>query len=159
MRSIPLVVFLDVTGRFAPLRQLGREKQKQPKWFSNKMETLKIKKNIAHPYRKKRLLFKLKSCFVNKRQFYKLLNDLSGKVNSSKVTVLETVANSISQPNAGFQISQHLNAQKVPEIPRRQKSMVLFKDTKEKVVKGNWDNKSSSGEDLVYNLLVKVSGP
>ena len=49
-----------------------------------------------------------KQCFAakilllgNKRQVYKFLNDLSGKVmNSSKVPVLETVANTINQPNA-----------------------------------------------------------
>ena len=43
-------VFLDVTDRFAPLIQLGRDKQKQPKWFSNKLKNLKSKKNIAHRY-------------------------------------------------------------------------------------------------------------
>ena len=46
-------------------------------------------------------LNKFKSCLGNKRQVYKLINVLSAKVmNSSKVPVQETVANSISQPNA-----------------------------------------------------------
>ena len=68
-------------------------------------------------------------------------------MNSSKVPVLETVANSISQPNdqdnaiafnkyfanVGFEISKHLGAENEPEVPRRQQSMFLFKVTKEEV--------------------------
>ena len=195
-------VFLNVTDRFALLLQLGGEKRKQPKWFSNKLKNLKSKNNIAHRYWKgsndnswlekfKRLrssyekqcsaakdhfyLNKFKSCLGNKRQVYKLINDSSGKVmNKSKVPVLETVANSISQPkdqdnaiafnnyfaNVGFEISKHLGAENEPEFPRRQQSMFLFKFTNEdaKLVISNLDNKSSSGEDFV-NLLVKMSAP
>ena len=121
-------------------------------------------------------LNKFKSSVCNKRPVYKVINDLSGKVrNSSKVPVLETVANSTSQPNdqdnaiafnnyfanVGFEISKHLVAENEPEVPRRQQSMFLFKVTKEevKVVISNLDNKPSSGEDFVNAHLVKMSAP
>ena len=121
-------------------------------------------------------LNKFKSCLGNKRQVYKLINDLNGKVLSSfKVPVPETVENSNSQPNdqdneivfnsyfanVGFEISKHRGAENEPEVPRRQRSMFLFKVTKEEVkfVISNLDNKSSSGEDFVNNYLVKMSAP
>ena len=44
---ITLVVFIGVTVKLAPLRQLGRAKQKQPEWFSNKLKNLKNDKNFA----------------------------------------------------------------------------------------------------------------
>ena len=63
---------------------------------------------------------------------------MSGKVmNSSKVPVLETVANSISQPNdqdnaiafnnyfdkLGFEINKHLSAENEPKVLRREQSI------------------------------------
>ena len=65
-------------------------------------------------------------------------------MNSSKVPVLETVTNSISQPNdqdnaiafnnyfanVGFEISKQVGAENEPEVPSQQ-SMFLFKVTKE----------------------------
>ena len=39
-------VFLDVTDRFASLIQLGGEKQKLPKWFSNKQKISKIRRTL-----------------------------------------------------------------------------------------------------------------
>ena len=118
----------------------------------------------------------LKSRLGIERQVYKLLNDLSGKViNSFKVPVPENMANSINQPidvddaiafnnyfaNAGFEISRHPPAENEPEVPIRQQSMFPFKVSREevKVVISNLDNKSSSGEDFVNNLLVKMSAP
>ena len=94
-------------------------------------------------------------------------------INRFKVPVPETMANSISQPidednaiafnkyfaNAGFEISKHPLAENEPEVPLRQQLMFPFKVSKEevKVVISNLDNKSSTGEDFVNNLLVKMS--
>ena len=85
------------------------------------------------------------------------------------------MASSISQPNAqdsakAFQnnfanveieISKHLDAENEPEVPRRQQSMFFFKVTLEEVqvVISNLDNKSSSGEDFVNKLLLKMPAP
>ena len=99
-------LFLEITNKYAPLKCLDDKKSKVPKWFTNTLKNLRLKKNKAHRSMKqnphsneaakkfkvlrdkfgksvkkaKKDFYKQKfeSCIGDSRQTYKLLNDIKG---------------------------------------------------------------------------------
>ena len=63
--------------------------------------------------------------------------------------------------NIGSEISKHLNRDFVCLVPKAQQSMFLFQAKEREVAEiiNNLENKFSSGDDDISNVLVKVSAP
>ena len=40
--------YLEITNKYAPLKCLADKKSKVPKWFTNTLKNLRLKKNKAH---------------------------------------------------------------------------------------------------------------
>ena len=112
----------------------------------------------------------------DKRQIDNMLNELTGKKNESKkIPILESCSNNIENPslwdnaavfnkffaNIGSEISEHLNGEFVCLVPKVQQSMFLFQAKEREVAEiiSNLENKFSSGDDDISNVLVKVSSP
>ena len=112
----------------------------------------------------------------DKRQIYNMLNELTGKKNESKkIPILESCRNNVENPslrdnaavfnkffaNIGSEISKHLNGEFVCLVPKAQQSMFLFQAKEREVAEiiNNLENKFSSGDDDISNVLVKVSAP
>ena len=63
--------------------------------------------------------------------------------------------------NIGSEISKHLNGESVGLVPKVQQSMFLFQAKEREVAEiiNNLENKFSSGDDDISNVLVKISSP
>ena len=63
--------------------------------------------------------------------------------------------------NIGSEIRKHLNGEFVCLVPKVQQSMLLFQAKEREVAEiiSNLENKFSSGDDDIRNVLVKVSSP
>ena len=113
---------------------------------------------------------KFYSCIGDSRQTFKLLNYISGKhLNPSIVPALDScIENSATEIAETFnkyfttiaqEVSKTIEPTNLPKLPKVEKSMFLY-DVSESEIKSiidNLDNKSSSGDDLISNLIIKAS--
>ena len=112
----------------------------------------------------------------DKRQIYNMLNELTGKKNESKkyqysshaaitlkILLCGLMLRSLIKffANIGSEISEHLNGEFVCLVHKVQQSMFLFQAKEREVAEiiSNLENKFSSGDDDISNVLVKVSSP
>ena len=119
---------------------------------------------------------KSQACQTDSRRTYKLLNDINGKSKTfNDPPLLNTCRQNYKLPsiknnadvfnkffaNVGEGLSNHLTAAHDVDIPNCVHSMFFFPTTKREVesVYRSLQNKSSSGDDLVCNSIVKASMP
>ena len=103
------------------------------------------------------------------------MSSLVKKNESKKIPILESCRNNVENPSLrdnaavfnkffasiGSEISKHLNGEFVCLVPKAQQSMFLFQAKEREVAEiiNNLENKFSSGDDDISNVLVKVSAP
>ena len=119
---------------------------------------------------------KFTACIGDSRQTYKLLNDLSGKnTKDGSVPVLESCLQHKEAPSTfdiaerfnnffsaiGTELKKNLDYLPLPSLNQAEQSVFLYPVTECEVQKiiDNLDNKSSSGDDNINNILVKLSAP
>ena len=126
--------------------------------------------------KKKYYIKKFTACIGDSRQTYKLLNDLSGKnTKDASVPVLESCLQHKEAPSTfdiaerfnnffsaiGTELKKNLDYLPLPSLNQAEQSVFLYPVTECEVQKiiDNLDNKSSSGDDNINNILVKLSAP
>ena len=188
--------FTRVLNQFAPLISASNAaKSNSPIWLNNRLKNLRSKKNQVHRHWKKtrdqtsfnkfhklRSTFeaelkkskkhfyteKFKYCIGDSRQVYKLLNDIKGSNNSTKVAALNKctdsseIAHKFNEYFTGIanELRKSLpNAPCSTELETVQHSMFLRKVSMAEVLEIliSFENKSSSGDDNVNMIIVKKS--
>ena len=167
------------------LKSLRNKRNKAHKnWKTNphNSDYLKTFKDLRNTFQKalettkKQFYFnKFKSCVGDSRQTYKLLNEIKGKQkNTHNVPCLDVIKADDNEPsdidiaeafNDHFtsiveKIIQNLPPSEEIKISRVEKSMYLFAATEQEVLEiiENLENKCSSGDDYVSNLIIKSAG-
>ena len=117
---------------------------------------------------------KFSACIGDSRQTYKLLNDLSGKnIYDANVPILESCQQHSVTPSTfdvaerfnvffseiGTQLKKDMDCLPLPPLKQVGHSMFLYQVTELEVeqIINKLDNKSSSGDDNINNILVKLS--
>ena len=118
---------------------------------------------------------KFDGCIGNTRQVYKLLNELQGKTaKKEKFPILTSCTQKIKSPtmednancfnnffaNIGSKLSEHLQEPYTPNFDRKLHSMLLVKTSRAEDLQiiNHLDNKSSSGDDNINNIILKATG-
>ena len=126
--------------------------------------------------KKKLYLDKFQACIGDSRQTYKLLNDLRGSICDAQIVpALTSCFQRQSEPTAediadefnhyfttiAKDIKAALPETALPVLPSVEKSMFLYEvsNAEVKLISDQLDNKLSSGDDNVNNLIVKASAP
>ena len=132
--------------------------------------------NLLKKSKKKFYWDKFKACIGDSRQTYKLLNDLRGLSSDAQtVPALISCLQRQSEPTAediadkfnhyvttiAKDIKAALPETALPVLPSVEKSMFLYEvsNAEVKLIIDQLDNKSSSGDDNVNNLIAKTSAP
>ena len=117
---------------------------------------------------------KFSACIGDSKQTYKLLNDLSGKnIYDANVPILESCQQHSVTPSTfdvaerfnvffseiGTQLKKDMDCLPLPPLKQVGHSMFLYQVTELEVeqIINKRDNKSSSGDDNINNILVKLS--
>ena len=166
-------------NKLKSLRNKRNKAHKNWKMNPHNSDYLKVFKDLRNTFqktlettKKQFYLNKFKSCVGDSRQTYKLLNEIKGEQKSASsvpyLDVLQADNNEPSQMDIAEAFNDHFTSvakdiiRTLPpseeiKISRVDKSMFLFPANDQEILEiiQNLENKSSSGDDYISNLIIK----
>ena len=168
-------------NKLKSLRNKRNKAHKNWKMNPHNSDDLKVFKDMRNTFqkavettKKQFYLNKFKSCVGDSRQTYKLLNEIKGEQKNANsvpyLDVLQADDNEPSQIDIAEAFNDHFTStakdiiRNLPppeeiKISRVEKSMYLVPATEQEILEiiQNLENKSSSGDDYISNLIIKTA--